>query len=39
MNHNGNNIESRPWAAADERRANSRLKSSAYSGPMPTKEQ
>ena len=27
MNHNGNNIESRLWAAADELRANSKLKS------------
>jgi type I restriction enzyme M protein len=34
MNHNGNNIESRLWAAADELRANSKLKSSEYSVPL-----
>ncbi|WP_343089313.1 class I SAM-dependent DNA methyltransferase [Methanocalculus natronophilus] len=34
MNHNGNHIESRLWAAADELRANSRLKSSEYSVPV-----
>ena len=34
MNHNGNAIESRLWAAADELRANSKLKSSAYSVPV-----
>jgi type I restriction enzyme M protein len=34
MNHNGNNIESRLWAAADELRANSKLKSSEYSVPV-----
>jgi len=34
MNHNGNDIESRLWAAADELRANSRLKSSEYSVPV-----
>lgn len=31
MNHNGNNIEARLWEAADELRANSKLKSSEYS--------
>ena len=31
MNHNGNNIEARLWDAADELRANSKLKSSEYS--------
>jgi len=34
MNHNGNNIETRLWAAADELRANSKLKSSEYSVPV-----
>jgi type I restriction enzyme M protein len=34
MNHNGSNIESRLWAAADELRANSKLKSSEYSVPV-----
>lgn len=34
MNHNGNDIESRLWAAADELRANSKLKSSEYSVPV-----
>ncbi|MFH2041309.1 MAG: class I SAM-dependent DNA methyltransferase [Acidobacteriota bacterium] len=34
MNHNGNTIESRLWAAADELRANSKLKSSEYSVPV-----
>ncbi len=34
MNHNGTNIESRLWDAADELRANSRLKSSEYSVPV-----
>jgi type I restriction enzyme M protein len=34
MNHNGNNIESRLWGAADELRANSKLKSSEYSVPV-----
>src|SRR5665647_3830867 len=34
MNHNGNNIESRLWATADELRANSKLKSSEYSVPV-----
>ena len=34
MNHNGNNIEARLWAAADELRANSKLKSSEYSVPV-----
>jgi type I restriction enzyme M protein len=34
MNRNGNNIESRLWAAADELRANSKLKSSEYSVPV-----
>ena len=34
MNHNGNHIESRLWAAADELRANSKLKSSEYSVPV-----
>ncbi|HSV95742.1 MAG TPA: type I restriction-modification system subunit M N-terminal domain-containing protein [Spirochaetota bacterium] len=35
MNHNGNHIESRLWEAADELRANSKLKSSEYSVPVP----
>jgi type I restriction enzyme M protein len=34
MNHNGNAIEARLWEAADELRANSRLKSSEYSMPV-----
>jgi type I restriction enzyme M protein len=34
MNQNGNNIESRLWEAADELRANSKLKSSEYSVPV-----
>jgi len=34
MNHNGNPIESRLWDAADELRANSKLKSSEYSVPV-----
>jgi type I restriction enzyme M protein len=34
MNHNGNHIESRLWEAADELRANSKLKSSEYSVPV-----
>jgi type I restriction enzyme M protein len=34
MNHNGNNVESRLWDAADELRANSKLKSSEYSVPV-----
>jgi type I restriction enzyme M protein len=34
MNRNGNHIESRLWAAADELRANSKLKSSEYSVPV-----
>jgi type I restriction enzyme M protein len=34
VNHNGNNIESRLWGAADELRANSRLKSSEYAVPV-----
>lgn len=34
MTHNGNNIESRLWEAADELRANSKLKSSEYSVPV-----
>ena len=34
MNHHGNNIEARLWAAADELRANSKLKSSEYSVPV-----
>jgi hypothetical protein len=34
MNHNGNNIEARLWDAADELRANSKLKSSEYSVPF-----
>jgi type I restriction enzyme M protein len=34
MNHNGNEIESRLWAAADQLRANSKLKSSEYSAPV-----
>ena len=35
MNHSGNNIEARLWAAADELRPNSKLKSSEYSMPVP----
>ncbi|MGD0819225.1 MAG: class I SAM-dependent DNA methyltransferase [Desulfomonilia bacterium] len=34
MNHNGNNIEAQLWDAADELRANSKLKSSEYSVPV-----
>ena len=34
MNRNGNEIEARLWAAADELRANSKLKSSEYSVPV-----
>jgi len=34
MNHSSNHLESRLWAAADELRANSRLKSSEYSVPV-----
>ncbi len=34
MNQNGNDIESRLWEAADELRANSKLKSSEYSMPV-----
>ncbi len=34
MNRNGNNIETRLWSAADELRANSKLKSSEYSVPV-----
>jgi type I restriction enzyme M protein len=34
MNHNGSDIESRLWDAADELRANSKLKSSEYSVPV-----
>jgi type I restriction enzyme M protein len=34
LNHNGNQIEARLWAAADELRANSKLKSSEYSVPV-----
>jgi len=34
MNHNGNHIEARLWDAADELRANSKLKSSEYSVPV-----
>ncbi len=34
MNHNGSDIESRLWEAADELRANSKLKSSEYSVPV-----
>ena len=34
MNHNGNNIEARLWDAADELRANSKLKASEYSVPV-----
>ncbi|MBN2107593.1 MAG: N-6 DNA methylase [Deltaproteobacteria bacterium] len=34
MNKNGNNIEARLWDAADELRANSKLKSSEYSVPV-----
>ena len=34
MNHNDNNIEARLWDAADELRANSKLKSSEYSVPV-----
>ncbi|HPV39315.1 MAG TPA: class I SAM-dependent DNA methyltransferase [Candidatus Hydrogenedentes bacterium] len=34
MNHSGNDIEARLWDAADELRANSKLKSSEYSVPV-----
>lgn len=34
MNHSGSNIEARLWDAADELRANSKLKSSEYSVPV-----
>ncbi|MEI6309657.1 MAG: class I SAM-dependent DNA methyltransferase [bacterium] len=34
MNHSGNHIEARLWEAADELRANSKLKSSEYSVPV-----
>jgi len=34
MNRNGSNIESRLWSAADELRANSKLKSSECSVPV-----
>lgn len=34
MNHNGNSIETRLWEAADELRANSKLKSAEYSMPV-----
>jgi type I restriction enzyme M protein len=34
MSHNGNNIEARLWEAADELRANSKLKTSEYSVPV-----
>jgi type I restriction enzyme M protein len=34
LNHNGSQIEARLWAAADELRANSKLKSSEYSVPV-----
>lgn len=34
MNHNGSNVEARLWEAADELRANSKLKSSEYSVPV-----
>ena len=34
MNHNGSHIEARLWEAADELRANSKLKSSEYSVPV-----
>jgi type I restriction enzyme M protein len=34
VNHNGNQIEARLWDAADELRANSKLKSSEYSMPV-----
>lgn len=34
MNQNSNNIEARLWEAADELRANSKLKSSEYSAPV-----
>jgi type I restriction enzyme M protein len=34
MNHSGNDIEARLWEAADELRANSKLKSSEYSVPV-----
>ncbi len=34
MNQNGNQIESRLWDAADELRANSKLKASDYSTPV-----
>ena len=35
MNHSGNNIEARLWAAADELRANSKLRPSEYSMLVP----
>jgi len=34
LNHSSNDIESRLWEAADELRANFKLKSSAYSMPV-----
>ena len=34
MNHNGNEIETRLWEAADELRANSKLRASEYSAPV-----
>lgn len=34
MNHNGSNVEAHLWEAADELRANSKLKSSEYSVPV-----
>jgi hypothetical protein len=34
LNHNGTNVEARLWTAADELRANSKLKSSEYSVPV-----
>lgn len=34
MNHNGNEIEARLWDAADELRANSKLRASEYSAPV-----
>ena len=34
MNHNGNQVEARLWDAADQLRANSKLKSSEYSVPV-----
>jgi type I restriction enzyme M protein len=34
MNHSGNNIESHLWEAADQLRANSKLKSSEYAVPV-----